>query len=101
MELCLSELKDLSSMAILAKMAQVLSVKAEEMKVNEVEGLQISKDGKRVPVLNPLPNAFIVNIGDILEIVTKELYSTIEYAISEPCRNPKHRYFIHTYNLIT
>lgn len=37
------------------------------MQVNEVEGLQIRKDGKWVPV-TPLPNAFIVNIGDVLEV---------------------------------
>ena len=37
------------------------------LQVNEVEGLQIKKDGKWVPV-KPLPNAFIVNIGDMLEV---------------------------------
>lgn len=37
------------------------------MQVNEVEGLQIKKDGKWVPV-KPLPNAFIVNIRDVLEV---------------------------------
>lgn len=37
------------------------------LQVNEVEGLQIRKDGKWVPV-KPLPNAFVVNIGDILEV---------------------------------
>ena len=37
------------------------------LQVNEVEGLQIRKDGMWVPV-TPLPNAFIVNIGDMLEV---------------------------------
>lgn len=37
------------------------------LQVNEVEGLQIRKDGMWVPV-KPLPNAFIVNVGDILEV---------------------------------
>lgn len=37
------------------------------LQVNEVEGLQIKKDGKWVPV-KPLPNAFVVNIGDVLEV---------------------------------
>ena len=37
------------------------------LEVNDVEGLQIKKDGKWVPV-KPLPNAFVVNIGDILEV---------------------------------
>uniref|UniRef100_A0A1J3K9D5 Protein SRG1 n=1 Tax=Noccaea caerulescens TaxID=107243 RepID=A0A1J3K9D5_NOCCA len=48
------------------------------LQVNEVEGLQIKKDGKWVPVL-PLPNAFIVNIGDVLEIITNGTYRSIEH----------------------
>ncbi|XP_010537692.1 PREDICTED: protein SRG1-like isoform X2 [Tarenaya hassleriana] len=36
--------------------------------VNEVEGLQIKKDGGWVPV-KPLPDAFVVNVGDIIESV--------------------------------
>ena len=35
--------------------------------LNETEGLQIRKEGRWVPI-KPLPNAFIVNIGDILEV---------------------------------
>jgi len=38
------------------------------LQVNEVEGLQIRKDSFWVPV-KPLPNAFIVNVGDILEVI--------------------------------
>lgn len=37
------------------------------LQINEVEGLQIKKDGKWVPV-KPFPNALIVNVGDILEV---------------------------------
>lgn len=37
------------------------------LQVNEVEGLQLRKDGKWVPI-KPLPNAFVVNVGDILEV---------------------------------
>lgn len=37
------------------------------LQVNDVEGLQIKKDGKWVSV-KPLPNAFVVNVGDILEV---------------------------------
>jgi len=37
------------------------------LQLNEPEGLQIRKDGMWVPV-NPLPNSFIVNVGDILEV---------------------------------
>ncbi|CAH8304201.1 unnamed protein product [Eruca vesicaria subsp. sativa] len=48
------------------------------LQINEVEGLQIKKDGNWVPV-KPLPNAFIVNIGDILEIITNGTYKSIEH----------------------
>ncbi|XP_061344645.1 protein SRG1-like [Gastrolobium bilobum] len=48
------------------------------LQVNEVEGLQIKKDGMWVPV-KPLPNAFIVNIGDMLEIITNGIYRSIEH----------------------
>ena len=37
------------------------------LQVNDVEGLQVKKDGIWIPV-NFLPNAFIVNVGDILEV---------------------------------
>ncbi|KAL2331278.1 hypothetical protein Fmac_018859 [Flemingia macrophylla] len=47
------------------------------LQVNEVEGLQIKKNGMWVPIM-PLPNAFIVNIGDILEIITNGIYQSIE-----------------------
>ncbi|XP_048132572.1 protein SRG1-like [Rhodamnia argentea] len=48
------------------------------LQVNEKEGLQVRKEGKWVSV-KPLPNAFIVNIGDILEIVTNGTYRSIEH----------------------
>ncbi|CAF2131314.1 unnamed protein product [Brassica napus] len=48
------------------------------LQVNEVEGLQIKKDGKWVTV-KPLPNAFVVNIGDMLEIITNGTYKSIEH----------------------
>ncbi|KAK4857809.1 hypothetical protein QYF36_006594 [Acer negundo] len=37
------------------------------LEVNDVQGLQIKKDGMWIPV-KPLPNAFIINIGDTLEV---------------------------------
>ncbi|KAF8029369.1 hypothetical protein BT93_E1921 [Corymbia citriodora subsp. variegata] len=46
--------------------------------VNEMEGLQIKKEDKWIPVKS-LPNAFIVNVGDILEIVTNGTYRSIEH----------------------
>ncbi|KAH7512710.1 hypothetical protein FEM48_Zijuj12G0119500 [Ziziphus jujuba var. spinosa] len=48
------------------------------LQVSEVEGLQIKKDGIWVPV-KPLPGAFIVNVGDALEIITNGAYRSIEH----------------------
>ncbi|XP_030971841.1 protein SRG1-like [Quercus lobata] len=45
---------------------------------NGVEGFQIKKDGVWIPV-NFLPNAFVVNMGDILEILSNGLYNSIEH----------------------
>ena len=38
------------------------------LQLNEVEGLQIRKDGRSVPV-KPLTNAFIISIGHIIEAI--------------------------------
>ncbi|XP_004295415.1 PREDICTED: protein SRG1-like [Fragaria vesca subsp. vesca] len=48
------------------------------LQVNEMEGLQVRKDGRWTPI-KPLNNAFIVNVGDILEIVTNGIYRSIEH----------------------
>ncbi|GLT62260.1 hypothetical protein SLA2020_349100 [Shorea laevis] len=48
------------------------------LQVNQVDGLQIKKDGKWVAV-KPLANAFIVNIGDILAIITNGAYHSVEH----------------------
>ncbi|KAI4333453.1 hypothetical protein L6164_018264 [Bauhinia variegata] len=48
------------------------------LQANEVEGLQIRKDGMWLPV-KPLPNAFIVNIGDMMEIISNGIYRSIEH----------------------
>ncbi|KAK8602107.1 hypothetical protein V6N13_058240 [Hibiscus sabdariffa] len=48
------------------------------LQINEMEGLQVKKDGAWVPI-KPLENAFIVNIGDIMEIVTNGIYPSIEH----------------------
>ncbi|XP_027341599.1 protein SRG1-like [Abrus precatorius] len=48
------------------------------LQANEVDGLQIRKDDVWIPV-KPLPNAFIVNVGDILEIITNGIYRSIEH----------------------
>ncbi|XP_071710567.1 protein SRG1-like [Rutidosis leptorrhynchoides] len=46
--------------------------------LNQTDGLQIRKDGKWVTV-KPLPNALVVNIGDIMEIVSNGVYKSIEH----------------------
>ncbi|RZC89597.1 hypothetical protein C5167_027140 [Papaver somniferum] len=48
------------------------------LQLNDTEGLQIRKDGKWVPV-KPIQNAFVVNIGDIMEIVSNGVYRSIEH----------------------
>ncbi|KAI7755238.1 hypothetical protein M8C21_000289, partial [Ambrosia artemisiifolia] len=48
------------------------------LQVDQVEGLQIKKDGVWIPV-TPHPNAFIVNIGDVIEIVSNGEYKSIEH----------------------
>ncbi|KAE9461982.1 hypothetical protein C3L33_06111, partial [Rhododendron williamsianum] len=48
------------------------------LQINEMEGLQIKKDGMWVPI-KPLPQTFVVNIGDSLEIVTNGAYRSIEH----------------------
>ncbi|KAK6123941.1 hypothetical protein DH2020_042286 [Rehmannia glutinosa] len=40
------------------------------LQINEMEGLQINKDGIWIPV-SPLPDAFVINIGDMLEVLCK------------------------------
>ncbi|XP_047177731.1 protein SRG1-like [Vigna umbellata] len=48
------------------------------LQLNQVEGLQIRKDGMWIPV-KPLPNAFVVNVGDIMEIITNGTYRSVEH----------------------
>ncbi|XP_042515631.1 protein SRG1-like [Macadamia integrifolia] len=48
------------------------------LQLNDTEGLQVRKEGKWVPV-KPLPNAFVVNIGDIMEIMSNCVYRSIEH----------------------
>ncbi|CAN4105731.1 unnamed protein product [Withania somnifera] len=48
------------------------------LQVNETEGLQIKKDGIWIPII-PLPNAFVVNVGDAFEIFSNGIYRSIEH----------------------
>ncbi|CAN0908248.1 Protein SRG1 [Linum grandiflorum] len=46
--------------------------------VNDVQGLQIRRDEKWIPIV-PIPGAFIVNVGDIIEIMSNGQYKSIEH----------------------
>ncbi|TVU31733.1 hypothetical protein EJB05_23431, partial [Eragrostis curvula] len=48
------------------------------LQVNEVQGLQVRKDGKWVAV-NAVDGAFIINCGDILEILSNGRYKSVEH----------------------
>ncbi|MED6108995.1 hypothetical protein PIB30_029469 [Stylosanthes scabra] len=48
------------------------------LQVNEMEGLQVRNNGMWIPI-KPLPNAFVINIGDYLEILTNGIYRSIEH----------------------
>ncbi|XP_058772214.1 protein SRG1-like [Vicia villosa] len=51
------------------------------LEVNQVQGLQIKKDGMWIPV-EPLSNAFLVNVGDALEVLTNGIYKSIEHRVT-------------------
>ncbi|XP_061344650.1 protein SRG1-like isoform X2 [Gastrolobium bilobum] len=108
LELYSQELKNLA-MVIVANMGKALKMEEMEMRdlfedsigftillqVNEVEGLQIKKNGMWVPV-KPLPNAFIVNVWDILEIITNGIYRSIKHRAT--VNSEKERLSIATFN---
>ncbi|CAN6581270.1 unnamed protein product [Malus baccata var. baccata] len=48
------------------------------MQEDSVIGLQIRKDGQWVPV-KPIPSAFVVNVGDVIEIWSNGQYKSVEH----------------------
>ncbi|RZC86593.1 hypothetical protein C5167_029944 [Papaver somniferum] len=48
------------------------------LQLNEVEGLQIRKEETWISV-KPLPDAFIVNVGDVLEVITNGIYRSVDH----------------------
>ncbi|KAE8661863.1 S-norcoclaurine synthase 1 [Hibiscus syriacus] len=50
------------------------------LQVNEVEGLQFKRNQKWVPV-KPIPGALIVNIGDVLEIMSNGKYKSAVHRV--------------------
>lgn len=57
------------------------------VQVNDVQGLQVKKNGNWV-LVTPIPGAFIVNIGDIIEILSNGEYKSIEH---RAVVNPEHK----------
>jgi len=53
--------------------ATVLTILLE---VNDIQGLQIKKDGMWIPI-NLVSNAFVVNVGDTLEVTNNLLFFLI------------------------
>ncbi|KAM3372666.1 hypothetical protein ACQJBY_019510 [Aegilops geniculata] len=51
------------------------------LEVNSVQGLQIRRHGAWVPV-KPHSNALLVNVGDLLEIMTNGKYKSIEHRVT-------------------
>ncbi|KAJ0081052.1 hypothetical protein Patl1_10239 [Pistacia atlantica] len=64
------------------------------LQLNEMDGLQIRKNEMWVPV-KPLPGAFIINIGNFLEIVTNGTYPSIEHRAT--INSMKERFSIATF----
>ncbi|KAI3853287.1 hypothetical protein MKW92_014520 [Papaver armeniacum] len=48
------------------------------LQLNEVDGLQIKKEERWI-LIKPLPNAFVVNVGDVLEIMTNGIYRSVDH----------------------
>ncbi|RZC49482.1 hypothetical protein C5167_017903 [Papaver somniferum] len=66
------------------------------LQLNEVDGLQIKKEETWVPI-KPLPNAFVVNIGDILEIMTNGIYRSVEHRAT--IKSSKERLSVATFHI--
>ncbi|KAK1284984.1 Protein SRG1 [Acorus calamus] len=49
----------------------------------KLQGLQIMKDNNWVPV-TPLPESFVVNIGDVIESLSNGKYRSINQGASRP-----------------
>uniref|UniRef100_A0A0E0ER93 Fe2OG dioxygenase domain-containing protein n=1 Tax=Oryza meridionalis TaxID=40149 RepID=A0A0E0ER93_9ORYZ len=50
------------------------------LQVNDTPGLQVSKDGRWRPV-RPLPGAFVINVGEILVVLTNSYYKSVFHRV--------------------
>ncbi|WCJ20677.1 2-oxoglutarate (2OG) and Fe(II)-dependent oxygenase superfamily protein [Euphorbia peplus] len=48
------------------------------LQVNDVQGLQIKKNGQWIPII-PIPGALIVNVGDVIDIMSNGEYKSMEH----------------------
>ncbi|WCJ20678.1 2-oxoglutarate (2OG) and Fe(II)-dependent oxygenase superfamily protein [Euphorbia peplus] len=48
------------------------------LQVNDVQGLQIKKNGQWIPII-PIPGALTINVGDVIEIMSNGEYKSIEH----------------------
>ena len=46
------------------------------LQLDDIDGLQIRKERRWVPV-KPLPNAFVINVGDIMDVLFSSVVSNI------------------------
>lgn len=53
--------------------------------LDDTPGLQIKKDGRWYPV-RPLPGAYLVNVGDILDVLTNGAYRSVEHRVIPDAR---------------
>ncbi|CDP20896.1 unnamed protein product [Coffea canephora] len=89
------ELKILAIKA-LEQMTKALGMELEDMTMLFQEGLQSMRMNNYPPCpqpcpqpVVPLPNAFIVNVGDILEIVTNGIYKSVEHRATVNLHNER------------
>ncbi|GLJ27755.1 hypothetical protein SUGI_0544710 [Cryptomeria japonica] len=47
---------------------------------DETVGLHICKDGKWIPI-QPIPGALVINIGDMIEVISNRIYKSIEHRV--------------------
>ncbi|RZC22600.1 protein DMR6-LIKE OXYGENASE 1-like [Glycine soja] len=55
---------------------------------DEVPGLQVLKDGKWVAV-NPIPNTFVVNVGDQIQVISNDKYKSVLHRAVVNCNKDR------------
>ncbi|GAB4827740.1 hypothetical protein Ancab_034626 [Ancistrocladus abbreviatus] len=50
------------------------------LQTEQVQGLQVIKDEKWVPV-DPIPNAFVINVGDQLQVLSNGRYKSVHHRV--------------------